>query len=159
MASQPRLRHVRSPTLHLNLISSDTTNLGVCRYCAAHNPILGWPGPNIGPGPHVTSGGNDHTVMPHSVLATLGSRADLQLLAKQTDDVSRSDVDWVELPPGFMATVDAGEDNVTAHASAGVYVVWLAGDQGAGGSQSLSSGVAGVVYNHTERAWLESYFV
>jgi hypothetical protein len=127
--------------------------------CAAHNPILGWPGPNIGPGPHVTPGGTDHTVMPHSVLATLGSQADLQFLANQTDDVSRSDVDWVELPPEFMATVDAGEENSTAWAGAGVYVVWLAGDQGAGGRLSLTTGVAGVVYNRTERAWLESYFV
>ena len=46
-----------------------------------------------------------------AVLATYGSQADLQRLADQTDDVSRSDVDWVELSPEFMATIDAGEQN------------------------------------------------
>ena len=120
------------------------------------NPIMGWPGPHHGPGPYNTSvkpliqGVGDTTVTPGSVLDLFGTAADKEMCANKTDDINRSDGDWVELPPSFTAQLGL--------AGPAVYVVWLCGDQGYGGPYSPGFGCAGIV-NATQDQWLQSFFL
>lgn len=104
-------------------------------------PFMGWPGPHAGPGPQ---GAGDRTVQPGSVLDVYGTAEMKEKCANKTDDINRSDGDWVELPASFTAKLGL--------VGPAVYVVWLVGDQ-----MVLSFGGAGLV-NASQERWLQSYF-
>ena len=64
-----------------------------------------------------------------------------KLAVNETDDVNRSDPDFVTLPDGTT------------------YVVWLTGNQGLFTPPNVETGAAAAgIVNATEREWLESYF-
>jgi hypothetical protein len=114
------------------------------------NPIMGWPGPHRGPGPHNSSvapainGAGDTTVFPGSVLDLFGTAADKEMCKNKTDNINRSDGDWVELPASFTAQLGLQ--------GPAVFVVWVCGDQ-----VVFGFGCAGIV-NGTQDQWLQSYF-
>ena len=108
-----------------------------------HMPFMGWPGPHMGPGPQ---GNGDTLVTPGSVLAQYGTSAQQALCHNKTDNINRSDGDWVELPPSFTAQLKG------VHRGPAVYVVWISGDQ-----VVLGFGGHGLV-NASQAEWLQSYF-
>ena len=75
--------------------------------------------------------------------------ADKEMCENKTDNINRSDGDFVELPPSFTAQIGL--------VGPAVYVVWLCGDQGYGGLYSPGFGCAGIV-NASRDQWLQSYF-
>lgn len=90
--------------------------------------------------------GPDHTVLAGSLLdeeirAAGGLPDAWKLAVNETDDVNRSDPDFVTLPDGTT------------------YVVWLTGNQGLFTPPNVETGAAAAgIVNATEREWLESYF-
>jgi hypothetical protein len=98
-------------------------------------PILGYPDGNNTAGP-------DHQVLPGSRLDGTGPWSDRAAFARnQTDDINRSDMDFVTLPNGVT------------------YVVFTTGNQGEGTPPMPGMGfsAAGIVHG-TSQQWLESYF-
>ena len=80
-----------------------------------------------------------------------GTPTQQEMCRNKTDNINRSDGDWVELPPSFTARL-----GLTGPA---VYLVWICGDQGQypGHVWSPDFGCAGIV-NGTQEQWLQSYF-
>eukprot|EP01048_Picozoa_sp_COSAG05_P015717 COSAG05_NODE_1929_length_3819_cov_16.551882_4_plen_496_part_00 len=107
-------------------------------------PFMGWPGPHRGAGPPSAPGAGDTTVIPGSVLDVYGSPVQKEMCRNKTDNINRSDGDWVQLPPEFTAQLGLQ--------GAAVYVVWISGDQ-----VVLGFGSAGLV-NASQDEWLQSYF-
>ena len=107
-------------------------------------PFMGWPGPHLGPGPRPAPGAGDTTIAPGSVIDVFGNAAQKEACHNKTDNINRSDGDFVELPSSF--TRELGLDGPA------VYVVWISGDQ-----VVLGFGAAGIV-NGTLDEWLQSYF-
>ena len=89
------------------------------------NPLMGFPGPHAGPGngsaPTEHWGANDSTVSPGSVLDQFGTAFDKLKCTNKTDNINRSDADFVELPASFTALMGLQ--------GPAVYVVWACGDR------------------------------
>ena len=94
-------------------------------FFATANPIMGWPGPHIGPGngslPSEHWGAGDTTVQPGSLLDQYGTSAVKEMCHNKTDQINRSDGDWVELPASFTALIGLQ--------GPAVYIVWACGDR------------------------------
>ena len=74
-----------------------------------------------------------------------GSDVQKEICHNKTDNINRSDGDFVELPASFTAKLGL--------VGPAVYVVWISGDQ-----VVLGFGAAGVVNGSLDQ-WLQSYFV
>ena len=89
------------------------------------NPIMGFPGPHagLGNGSALTDhwGANDTTVTPGSVLDEFGTPTAKKRCENKTDNINRSDGDWVELPASFTSLLGLQ--------GPAVYVVWICGDR------------------------------
>ena len=87
-------------------------------------------------------GASDHRIIPGSLLDQLGSDNQKTIATNQTDDVNRSDMDFVTLPTGKT------------------YVVWNTGNQGEATPPNPPAGFSGTgLVDGTEQEWLESFFV
>lgn len=109
-------------------------------------PIMGWPGPHLGLGPHAAPGAGDTTVAAGSVMDVHGSAVQKEICHNKTDNINRSDGDFVELPVSFTAQLGL--------VGPAVYAVWISGDQ-----VVLGFGAMGIVVNATLDQWLQSYFL
>jgi hypothetical protein len=92
-----------------------STDLSVWTEASA-NPVLGWPGPQ------------DRVIMPGSLLDTLGTPEDKALARGETDDINRSDIDFVFVP--WLAAT---------------YVIFFTGNQVRNGAANGRGGEAIVV--------------
>lgn len=110
-----------------------------------NEPFMGWPGPHLGPGPRPTAGVGDIDIASGSVMDVYGSVVQKQICHNKTDNINRSDGDFVELPSAF--TTNLGLKGPA------VYVVWISGDQ-----VVLGFGAAGIVNGSLDQ-WLQSYFM
>ena len=96
--------------------------------------IMGLPDGNDTQGP-------DHRIIPGSLLDQLGSDNQKTIAHNQTDDVNRSDMDFVTLPTGQT------------------YLVWNTGNQGEATPPNPPAGFSGAgLVDGTEQEWLESFF-
>jgi hypothetical protein len=77
-------------------------------------------------------GAGDTTVTPGSLLDEYGTAAVKEMCQNKTDQINRSDGDWVELPASFTAMLGLQ--------GPAVYIVWACGDRE---SPSVSSYIWG----------------